>query len=286
MNSRLSTKLYANLGGVEVGDGFPVRIVGAINASPESFYKGSVAGGRRALERTAVRMVTEGADVIDIGAMSTAPYVQGEIDAAEEERRMCFAVAAVRRVVSVPISADTQRGRVAAAALDAGATIINDVSGLDFDAEMGAVARRAQGVILMAAEHAPSRSAPMQMIARRLRGCLTRAQRAHLTRQRIVLDPGIGFFRRAGVPWYAFDCLVLAELARLRRLGRPLMVGASRKSFIGRIIARADPAQRLHGSVAAAALAVYNGAAVIRTHDVAATRDAVRVAEAVRACNL
>ena len=111
---------------------------------------------------------------------------------------------------------------------------------------------------------------------------LARAQRAGIGRGEIVLDPGIGFFLRAGVPATAFNCAVLDQLAALADLGCPLLVGVSRKSFIGRLTGRADPADRLAGSLAATAVAVYNGAAIIRTHDVAATRDAVRVAEAIR----
>ncbi len=276
-------KLSANLAGVEVGDGFPVRIVAAINVSPESFYGASVVRGRTALQQLAVRMVEEGADILDIGAMSTAPYRAGAISADEEQRRLQAAVRAVRAVAAVPISVDTQRGRVAAAALQAGASIINDVSGLGHDPSMGTTARDAGGVILMANEIAPSRRAPVAMIASLLRQSLTRARHARIAKNRIVLDPGIGFFRRAAVPWHELDCLVLRELAKLRRLGRPLLVGISRKSFIGKLAGRDDPADRLSGSLAAAAIAVYNGAALVRTHDVAATRDAIRVAAAIRA---
>lgn len=275
-------KLYANLAGVEVGDGFPIRIVGALNVSPESFYGASVARGRRGVQKLAVRMVEEGADSIDIGAMSTAPYLKGAISADEEARRMRAAVRAVRAVVDVPISADTQRSRVAAVALQAGASIINDVSGLAHDPAMGEVARDAGGVILMASEVGPSTQEPMALIAALLRQCLRRARTAHIPATRIVLDPGIGFYRRATVPWYELDCLVLRELGRLRRLGRPLLVGISRKSFIGKLTGRSDPDERLYGSLAASALAVYNGAALIRTHDVAATRDVIRVANAIK----
>jgi dihydropteroate synthase len=276
-------RLYANLAGVEVGDGFPVRIVGAINVSPESFYGGSVARGRSALQRMAVRMVEEGASFLDIGAASTAPYRTATIGEDEERRRMVAAVRAVRAAVSVPLSADTQRSRVAAAALAAGANLINDVSGLRADAAMGAVARRAEGLIVMALETGPSRRAPLAVIAALLRQALVRARRAGVEEARIVIDPGVGFFRRAAVPWYELDCIVLQRLAQLRRLGRPVLVGVSRKSFIGRLSGRDDPGERLYGSLAAAAVAAYNGAALVRTHDVGATVDAVRVAEAVRA---
>jgi dihydropteroate synthase len=280
--SRSTGKLYANLAGIDVGDGFPVRIVGAINVSPESFYGGSVAHSRRALQRLAERMVVEGADLLDIGAMSTAPYVKGAISEGEECRRLVAAVQAVRGVVDVPISVDTQRGAVAAAGLDAGAAVINDVSGLRSDPAMAAVARQAAGVILMASEEKASREPPARMVAFLLRGCLQRARAAGIVQQRIVLDPGIGFFRHAAVPWYEFDCMLLGQLPRLRQLRRPLLVGVSRKSFIGKLTGRTDAADRLPGSLGATALAVYNGAAVIRTHDVAVTRDAVRIAMAVR----
>ena len=275
-------RLHANLAGVDVGDGFPVRIVGAINVSPESFYSGSVAHSRRALQRLAQTMVEDGADLLDIGAMSTAPYVKGAIAETEERRRMTAAVRAVRQVVAVPISVDTQRSSVAAAALEAGAAVINDVSGLSYDSGMARVARQAAGVILMAFEKGASREAPVRMVASLLRGCLRRARSGGIDRRRIVLDPGIGFFRHAAVPWYEFDCLLLSQLSRLRQLRQPLLVGVSRKSFIGKLSSRIHPAERLAGSLAATAIAVHNGAALIRTHDVGATRDAVRVATALR----
>ena len=275
-------KLYANLAGVEVGDGFPVRVMGALNVSPESFYHGSVAIGRRAVRKQALRMVEEGADILDVGAMSTAPYLQGAISEREEEQRLTAAIAALRGIVDIPISADTQRSRVAAAALAAGAAIINDVSGLRADPEMAAVARQAQGVVLMAAERGASVQRPMRMIVGLLRGCLRRARQARIPRRRIVLDPGIGFFRRAAVPWYELDCTVLHKLGRLRQLGQPLLVGVSRKSFIGKLTQKTNAEERLAGSLGATALAVYNGAAIVRTHDVAATVDVVRVAEAIK----
>jgi dihydropteroate synthase len=276
-------KLYANLAGVEIGDGYPVRVVGVLNVSPESFYRGSVARGRATLQRRAARLVAEGAAILDVGAMSTAPYLAGAISEERELRRMTAAIRAVRQAVSVPISADTQRSRVAAAALEAGATIINDVSGLRADPAMAGVAHGAQGLILMASERGATVGAPMTMIAARLRQYLRRAQRAGIALDRIVLDPGIGFFRRAAVPWYQLDCVVLGQLSRLRRLGRPLLVGVSRKSFVGKLTGHPDVRDRLYGSLAAAAIAVYNGAALVRTHDVAATVDALRIAEAIRA---
>jgi dihydropteroate synthase len=275
-------RAYANLGGVEVGDGFPVRVVGVLNVSPESFYTGSVRRGRRQLQKEAERMLVEGADILDVGAMSTAPYRRAAIPAAEEERRLTTAIKALLEVAKVPISADTQRSKVAGGALRAGATILNDVRGLAGDGDMGRVARDADGLILMAYADRAGTGSPLGTIGRLLRGCVSRARAAGIPRRRIVLDPGIGFFRKATLPWHQVDCLILRELHRFRRVGQPLLIGASRKSFLGHIAGRDDPGERLPASLAAAAIAVVNGAAVIRTHDVQATVDAVRVGRAVR----
>ncbi len=279
---KVSRPQYANLAGVEVGQGFPTCVVGIINVSAESFYGASVARGRRALERRAADMVREGAGILDIGAMSTAPYLQGAVSEREERRRMLAALEVLKNSVDVPLSVDTQRSRVALAAIEAGAHLINDVSGLSYDPGMAAVAAHAQGAILMAAEVGASSKLPPALVGERLRACLKKAAAAGVWFENVVLDPGIGFFRQGAVPWYEFDCAILRNLARLRRFGRPLLVGISRKSFVGRICGRADAGERLAGSLAAAAIAVINGAALVRTHDVAATRDAVRMAEALR----
>jgi dihydropteroate synthase len=279
---KVLAKLQANLAGIRIGDSHPVRILAAINVSPESFYRSSVVRSRRALQRRAEQMISEGADMLDIGAMSTAPYRRGQIPEDEERRRIIEALRALREVARVPISVDTQRSSVAAAALRAGAAIINDVSGFAGDPEMARVARDAAGVILMAREEGTSTASPMVQVASLLRRALRRAAAAGLSTERIVLDPGVGFFREGVVPWDEFDCIILDGLRRLRRLGRPLLVGASRKSFIGKLTGRADAAERLNGSLGAVAIAVYNGAAMIRAHDVAATLDAARVAAAIR----
>lgn len=274
---------YANLAGVEVGDGFPVRLVGAINVSPESFYPGSVAATEDSVKQRAERMAAEGADLLDIGAMSTAPYLPTEIPEAEEIQRVTWAIGLVRGVTSLPLSVDTTRSRVALAALDAGADVINDVSGLRRDPGMGEiVAKRARGAILMASEIAPEARDPIGTVRGLLEETLQIVWRAGVPEHRIVVDPGIGFFRKAALPWYEWDCEVLRRLGDLKTLDRPLLVGVSRKSFIGQLLGQADPAERLGGSLAATAVAVVNGAHMIRTHDVGPSREVVRVAEALR----
>ena len=274
---------YANLAELEVGDGFPVRLVGAINVSPESFYSGSVAQGEDPLRQKAEQMAAEGADVLDIGAMSTAPYLTTESTEAEEIQRLTWAIGVVRKVTAMPISADTKRSRVALAALDAGADVINDVSGLRHDPGMAEiVARRARGVILTASEREPDARDPIGTVKSLLEESLQIIWKAGVPEHRVVVDPGIGFFRRAATPWHAWDCEVLRRLGELGSLERPILVGLSRKSFIGHILGQPDPADRLAGSLAATAIAVVNGAHLVRTHDVGPTREAVRMAEALR----
>ncbi len=274
---------YANLAGVEIGDEFPVRLVGAINVSPESFYPGSVAGTDDSLKQQAEQMAAEGADLLDIGAMSTAPYLTTEIPEAEEIQRLTWAIRVVRGAVGLPISADTTRSRVALAALDAGADVINDVSGLRHDPGMAEiVAKRARGVILVASETTPEARDPIGTVRCLLQESLQLVWRAGVPEHRVVVDPGIGFFRKAALPWYDWDCEVLRRLGDLKTLDRPVLVGVSRKSFIGQILSQANPADRLAGSLVATAVAVVNGAHMIRTHDVGPTREAVRMAEALR----
>lgn len=274
--------LFAELAGVAIGDQQPTRIAGVINVSPESFFAGSVRLEAEELAERARAMVAEGADFLDVGARSTAPYRDADVGEEEERRRMEWAVGVIARAVEVPISADTQRAAVAAAALAAGARLVNDTSGLAADPAMAGVAAMGEGVILMANESGPSDLPPIDLCRGLLGRCLERAARAGIAAERIVLDPGVGFFRQARLAWHEFDLALLHDLARLRDLGRPLLVGVSRKSFLGALTGRREAAERLPGSLAATAIAVYNGAGVIRTHDVAATRDAARVAEATR----
>jgi dihydropteroate synthase len=275
-------KPRATLAGLSVGGDAPVRIMAALNVSPESFYGGSVHGDAAALRDAARRAVEDGADLIDLGARSTAPYGRTAVSDDEEVRRMRWAVEVVTGAVTIPVSADTTRAVVAAAALAAGARVINDVSGLRADPAMADLAAQGDGVVLTAAPDGGPDAAPLALVRRALADSLARAAAAGIAEEAIVLDPGIGFFTASATPPGELNCAVLRDLGALADLGRPLLVGVSRKRFIGTLTGRADPADRLAGSLAAAAAAVLRGAAMIRTHDVAATRDAVRVAAALR----
>ncbi len=273
--------IQAMLASLRVGDGSAVTVMGALNVSPESFYAGSIIPDLSALIRHALGMVEAGAKVIDVGAFSTAPYRDTAISEEEEARRLRRAVAALVTEIPVPVSADVNRPLPARAALEAGARILNDVTGLA-DPGVAALAARFDGVILMAFGDGPWRGEPIERVRALLGESILRARAAGVPRERIVLDPGIGFFRRTGWSWHEWDCAVLARLHDLLPLGRPLCVATSRKSFIGAIGDQEEPEERLPGSLASAAIAVLHGAHLIRTHDVAETRQAVRVAEAIR----
>ncbi|MEM2220027.1 MAG: dihydropteroate synthase [Candidatus Korarchaeum sp.] len=270
--------LRADLSGVKVGLGEPVKVMGAINLSPESFYKGSVASSVEEALSIAERMVEEGASIIDVGGMSTAPYLETYVSV-DEERSRVLPVIRKLRDLGVPISVDTHRYEVASAAVDAGATIVNDVSCLA-DGRIADLVASMDLSLILGARGRPESSDPLREVRRFLREGLRRA--SGVREERIVLDPLIGFFRDASIPWYVWDSLVLRRLRGLLMLGRPICVAVSRKSFIGEIAGERDPANRLAGSIAATAIAVYNGASLIRTHDVKETVQAVKVAEFMR----
>ena len=253
-------------------------VMGVLNVTPDSFSD----GGRffdpeRAIEH-ARRLVAEGADILDIGAESTRPYGGAVAVSAEEELRRLEPILPTVLTLGVPVSIDTMKAQVAAWALDAGAAIANDVWGLQRDPEMArVVAERGVPVIVMHNREAADPAIDiMADIAAFFSRSLAIADRAGIARDKIVLDPGIGFGK---TPEQSIT--VLARLDRLEKFGLPLLVGASRKRFI-HWVAPAPPDRRLGGSITAHVLAVQNGAAVIRTHDVAETVQAMRVMAAIR----
>jgi len=273
----------AILAGVALGRGLPVAVMGALNVSPESFHPGSVHTESSDLIDAARAMVDAGAALIDVGARSTAPYGTATVGDEEERERLARAVEALAAKIPVPISADTTRPGPARAALDAGAQIINDVSGLRHPEVSALIRERDAGAILMAFPgRAPSGLSAIGSVKALLEESLGRAREAGIPDERVVLDPGIGFFRGERMSWDEWDASVLAGLGELDSLGRPLCVGVSRKSFLGAIIGRPRTEDRLAGSLAATAVAVWNGASLVRTHDVIETLDAVRVAERIR----
>lgn len=266
------------LGRMRLGDQYPVRIMAVINLSTESFYKGSVAATNQALT-VAKSLAEEGADLIDLGAVSTAPG-SPRIDESTEQERLFPALQSIVDNIDVDISVDTQRASIAEHALSIGASCINDVSGL-IDPAMGrTVADHDASVIIMASRLVPGDVLALDEILYLLAEKVKMASDAGVDRDKIVIDPGIGRWVHEKTP--SHDLAILDGFRRLRALGRPVMAALSRKSFIGARLNIPDPERRLCGSLAAAAIAVYNGAHIVRVHDVSKSLETIRMAEAIR----
>jgi dihydropteroate synthase len=250
--------------------------MGVLNVTPDSFSDGGqFIAHERALAQ-AKRMIAEGADIIDIGAESTRPYGSQPVSAEEEQKRLQPVLAQVVSL-GVPVSIDSMKSAVTAWALDAGASIANDVWGLQRDGAMATlVAQRQVPVIIMHnRDRADAGIDITEDMLRFFERSLELAARAGILRENIVLDPGIGFGKTAEQ-----SMIALARLSEFNVFGLPLLVGASRKRFISEVTP-SEPHQRLGGSIAAHLLAAKSGARIIRTHDVAETIQALRVTAAI-----
>lgn len=257
-------------------------LMGVVNCTPDSFYEGSRAAGEAAVER-GIEMVRQGADLLDVGGESTRPGSQ-PVEADEEIERVAPVIEALAARVDVPLSVDTTKAAVARAALAAGATMVNDVSGLSWDPGLGEVVAAADvPLVLMHTRGRPSEMYDeadygdvVAEVIRELREAMARARRAGIAAERLVVDPGLGFAKRA-----RHSLMLLRHLSALRSLGAPILVGPSRKSFIGAVL-DLPPWERLEGTAAAVALSVSEGAHIVRVHDVQEMRRVADVAAAIR----
>jgi dihydropteroate synthase len=266
------------LGRVRVGDLYPVRTMAVINLSQESFYKESVAGPNEALTM-AMAFAKEGADLVDVGAVSTAPG-SPRVDEAQERERLLPVLKQILENLEIDVSVDTQRPGIAEVALSLGATCINDVSGLNNPQMAKTIANYNASVIIMASKMRPGDLLFLEDIIRLLGDRVQHAIQAGVSVEKITIDPGVGRWVPEKTPEY--DLAILDGLTRLKCLRRPIMAAVSRKSFIGAKLDEPDPARRLCGSLAATAVAIYNGAHVVRTHDIAESLDAIRMAQVIR----
>ncbi|MEM4446733.1 MAG: dihydropteroate synthase [Candidatus Jordarchaeales archaeon] len=272
---------FSVIGGVPVGDGYPVRIMAILNVSSESFYKGSIFTDEKEIESYALKVEDAGASFIDVGGVSSAPpEIYGPrppVSEAEELERVMRAIRTLKDVTSLPISVDTRRASVAEAALKEGAEIINDISGFKEDNRMAhVVADFDASCVLMATINKPGDAKSIPEVRRALKESINLALDAGVSAEKILIDPGIGF----GKP-YECDLELLRGLRRLRVLRKPVLIGVSRKNFVGRVLGLPKPEDRLVGTVAATAVAVYNGADVVRAHDVVEAKQAALVAQAI-----
>jgi dihydropteroate synthase len=258
-------------------------IMGVLNITPDSFSDGGRFNDLDLAVERALQMAEEGADLIDIGGESThpgAPPVSGD----EELKRILPVIEALSHMLAIPVSVDTWKSAVADASLSAGAEIINDISGLNFDPAMAQVAAHHQaGLVLMHTRGTPQQMQQntcyidlMQEITASLAKSAATALAAGTTSDRIVLDPGIGFGKNA-----EGNLEILHRLSELKSLGYPLLAGTSRKSFIGTTLKQEKTCDRLFGTAATVALAVAAGANILRVHDVRAMKDVALMAHAI-----
>ncbi len=258
-------------------------LMGVLNVTPDSFSDGGLFLEPSAAAERALAMEREGAHLIDVGGESTRPGSEG-ISAEEELARVLPVLELLRGKLRIPISIDTQKVAVAETAAGAGAEIINDISALRSDPTLADVARRHRlPLILM---HMRGRPRTMQKqpfardvlgdVAKGLREAVGRAVRAGVPKSRIILDPGIGFGKS-----YAQNCELLARLPELARLGCPLLVGASRKTFLGKLLGGVPEQQRGWGTAASVAASIFGGAHIVRVHDVAEMAQVVRISDAI-----
>ena len=283
MNPRKRLRLKVNSRTFLLGE--RTLVMGVLNVTPDSFSDGGkFFDAERAIEQ-ALAIEQAGADLLDIGGESTRPGSDG-VSAKEELARVLPVLQALRGRLKIPISIDTQRSEVAEAALDAGAQMINDISGLESDPLIAEVAaRRRVPLILMHMRGEPRtmQAGPfardvMKDVTQGLRKSVAVARKAGVAKSQIILDPGIGFGKS-----FAQNYELLQKLPQLRKLGCPLLVGTSRKGFLGATLARdgrpAPPEERIWGTAATVTASILNGAHIVRVHDVAEMAQVARVAD-------
>lgn len=283
MNPRKTFRL--KLSSTTLALGSRTLLMGVLNVTPDSFSDGGKFLDPQKAVDHALKMQCDGADLLDIGAESTRPGSRA-ITAAEELLRLLPVLRALRPLLKIPVSIDTQKAEVAEAALAEGAEIINDISALHHDPRIAEVAAKARApLILMHMRGAPGtmQRAPfarevIKDVVRGLRAALAKARKAGVAKSQMILDPGIGFGKS-----YAQNYELLQKLPQLARLGYPLLIGTSRKSFLGAALARdgkpVPPQDRIWGTAATVTASILNGAHIVRVHDVAEMAQVARVAD-------
>ncbi|MFX1389806.1 MAG: dihydropteroate synthase [Promethearchaeota archaeon] len=266
--------IYTNLFNIlEIGDNFPTIIMGVINLSPESFYEGSVYKSSEEIKNAAIEMVKNGAKILDIGGRSTAPWSE-KISIEEEVNRIKNALEVVCEVIenNIILSIDTQYRQVAKAALDIAKKsnkkiIINDVSCLKTDPSLiEFIVANKLPIVLMASKKVPGDLCTIDEIIKEFDNTIKILKKKDFDEDQIILDPGIGHWIEEKV--HTYDLKIIGNLQKLKKLNKAILIAISRKSFIGTTLNIPDPRDRLNGTLSATAIAVFNGAHLVRTHDV------------------
>lgn len=259
-------------------------IMGVLNVTPDSFSDGGLYLDKEIAVEHALKLIEDGADIIDIGGESSRP---GSLPVSTEEeiRRTIPVINELAKRTRAPISIDTYKAEVARQALDSGASIVNDISGLRFDAGMAAVVAQNNVPIMLMhikgspnnMQSSPSYEALIPEIIDYLRESINICRESGIPEQNIIIDPGIGFGKTL-----EHNLKIIANLKEFSLLGKPIAIGVSRKSFIGKILGDLPPSQRLEGTASAVAISVCNGANIVRVHDVAQMSKVVKIADAIK----
>ena len=268
--NRIYTKLHNFL---EIGDDFPTIIMGVINLSPESFYKGSVYEEPQRIKKAAREMIKNGAQILDIGGRSTAPWSE-KITVEEEINRMKIAMEIVCGIIpdNIIISVDTQYRKVAEKAFEIATKakkkiIVNDVSCLKTDPSLkDLIIDKDLPIIIMASKKVPGDLCTLDEITKEFNYTIKDLKNKGFDENKIILDPGIGHWIQEKT--HIYDLKIIGNLQKLKRFNKPILVAISRKSFIGTTLNISEPEKRLNGTLAATSIAIYKGAHIVRTHDV------------------
>ncbi len=273
---------------LEIGDNYPTIVMGVLNLSPESFYKGSVYDNAKKIDLATKNMIDNGAAILDLGARSTAPWSE-KITIEEEINRMESAMNIICKIIpdNIILSIDTQYRRVAQRAMEISTKfkkkiIVNDVSCLNTDPGLGDfVTENNIPIILMASKEVPGDLLSLDDIKREFNITIELMESKGYDVKKIILDPGIGRWVDRKTP--EIDLKIIGNLHKLRSLNKPILVAVSRKSFIGSVLNISEPEKRLNGTLSATAIATYKGAHIIRTHDVnQQLTEIIKIAEEIR----
>jgi dihydropteroate synthase len=277
------------LGNLVVGRKNKITIMGILNISPESFYKKSIKSTKSEISKYLLDMEENGANIIDLGGMSTAPYLKTIVSEKSESERITKTIKIIQNLSNIPISVDTCRASVAKDALELGIDVINDISGLKYDVNMPKIIEKfSPSVILCPYSKQLVKGNAISVTKKLLNESVLIAKNAQISKDKIVVDPAIGFFRRSSdvknkLPytkinsdWAQRDIEIIKKL-KLLKTNFPILISISNKSFIGKLLGKENPTDRNTGTAIAEMLSIINGASIIRTHNPKITSDVIKL---------
>jgi len=283
------------LGNLTVGKKNKITVMGILNSSPESFYKNSIKLTKSQIVNHVTQLEENGANIIDVGGMSTAPYLKTIVSEKTESERITKTIKIIQNQSNIPISVDTFRASVAKDALELGIDVINDISGLKHDKDMPKIIEKYNPSLILCAYSKKLVKGNLVFETKKLLNeSIKISQKCHISKDKIVVDPAIGFFRRSSdvknkLPytrinsdWAKRDIEIIKNLKSLKTIF-PIVVSASNKSFLGKLLENDDPTDRNTGTVLAEILSIINGASIIRTHNPQITLDVIKLAKLVMA---